>query len=212
MIRRTSETSNVQRPTSDAELSELSVGRSALSVERLLFEASPPDTEKSRCARYRPAEHARRFRAASRITISPAITRISLLATARSFPASIAASAGRNPPVPTIATSTMSASVRQAISRSPASPEKICGLYSSARAGCRSLFRRPDKQIARGSGLRPQRVFRRCCSRRARRSPSAPEYRAPLSARSRRSNRSRPEQRRVCVHRAIGIHSSSRSY
>ena len=50
------------------------------------------------------------FARASRITISPAMTRISLLATARSFPASIAASAGRNPPVPTIATSTMSAS------------------------------------------------------------------------------------------------------
>src|SRR5207245_7704831 len=70
---------------------------------------------------------------ASLITISPAITRISLLATARSFPALIAASAGRKPPVPTIATSTMSTSARQAISRRPASPEKIRGLYASAR-------------------------------------------------------------------------------
>ena len=55
------------------------------------------------------------------------MTKISLLATARSFPALIAASAGRKPPVPTIATSTMSAFVRQAISTKPASPEKIRG-------------------------------------------------------------------------------------
>jgi hypothetical protein len=55
------------------------------------------------------------------------MTRISLLATARSFPASIAASAGRNPPVPTIATSTIPAFVKQAISRNPTSPQKICG-------------------------------------------------------------------------------------
>ncbi len=50
------------------------------------------------------------FRRAAFITASPAMTRISLLATAMSFPASIAASAGRKPPVPTIAMSTMSAS------------------------------------------------------------------------------------------------------
>ena len=56
-----------------------------------------------------------------------------MLATARSLPASIAASAGRNPPVPTIATSTISAPVTRAISRSPSSPAKIRGLYSSLR-------------------------------------------------------------------------------
>ena len=67
------------------------------------------------------------FSRASRITISPAMTKISLLATARSLPALIAASAGRKPPVPTIATSTMSAFVRQAISSKPDSPEKIRG-------------------------------------------------------------------------------------
>ena len=49
-------------------------------------------------------------RLAASITTSPAMTRISLLATAMSLPASIAASAGRKPPVPTIAIKTKSAS------------------------------------------------------------------------------------------------------
>src|SRR6266699_1056067 len=83
---------------------------------------------------------------ALRITISPAITRISLLATARSLPASIAASAGRNPPVPTIATSTISAFVKQAISRSPSCPAKIRGLYASARWRA-SIFVSSTRQI-----------------------------------------------------------------
>src|SRR5438046_1837016 len=50
-----------------------------------------------------------------------------ILVMAGSLPASIAASAGRNPPVPTIATRTISAFVRQAILRSPSSPIKIRG-------------------------------------------------------------------------------------
>ena len=48
--------------------------------------------------------------AASRVTSSPAMTRISLLATAMSLPARIAASAGARPAVPTMEMSTMSAS------------------------------------------------------------------------------------------------------
>ena len=62
------------------------------------------------------------FSAAAVITISPAITRISLLATARSFPASIAAIVGSNPAVPTMATSTISASAKVATSSNPSAP------------------------------------------------------------------------------------------
>ena len=65
-------------------------------------------------------------RAASMIT-APAITKISLDATAMSLPASIAASAGRSPAVPTIAISTRSASGRVASAQRPASPSKISG-------------------------------------------------------------------------------------
>ena len=127
------------------------------------------------------------------ITISPAITRISLLATARSLPASIAASAGRNPPVPTIATSTISASVRRAISSSPSCPQKFAACTQARASGCRSWFHRQGKQIALAFHSRLPRVFQRYCWRPARQFPSGPEYRVPLSARSRRSIRSRPE-------------------
>ena len=58
------------------------------------------------CRRPAPERHAS---ALSRITISPAITRISLEATAMSLPARMAASAGCNPAVPTIAIKTISA-------------------------------------------------------------------------------------------------------
>ena len=51
---------------------------------------------------------------ASRMTVSPAITRISLEATAMSLPARMAAKAGSSPAVPTMAMSTMSASGRVA--------------------------------------------------------------------------------------------------
>ena len=59
---------------------------------------------------------------ASAMTISPAMTRISLEATAISFPARIAASAGCNPAVPTMAISTMSALGSVANSIKPFSP------------------------------------------------------------------------------------------
>ena len=126
MIRRTSETSN-------AELSDFEIGRSALSVGRFPFPENLPSRHwKIALCSLSTGKTCTPLSRASRMTISPAITRISLLATARSFPASIAASAGRNPPVPTMATNTMSAFVRQAISRNPSSPAKICGSYSSA--------------------------------------------------------------------------------
>ena len=51
---------------------------------------------------------------ASRMTVSPAITRISLEATAMSLPARMAARAGSSPAVPTMAMRTMSASGRVA--------------------------------------------------------------------------------------------------
>ena len=64
------------------------------------------------------------FLRAAVITASPAITRISLLATAMSLPASIAASAGRRPAVPTMEMSTMSASGIVASSHRPSSPTR----------------------------------------------------------------------------------------
>ena len=60
---------------------------------------------------------------ASLITISPAMTRISFDATAMSLPARIAARAGCNPAVPTIAISTMSASGNVASRINPSAPE-----------------------------------------------------------------------------------------
>ena len=60
---------------------------------------------------------------ASFITISPAMTRISFEATAMSLPARIAASAGCNPAVPTMAMSTMSASGIVASFNKPSAPE-----------------------------------------------------------------------------------------
>jgi len=65
------------------------------------------------------------LRSAAAVTIPPAITRISFDATARSLPASIAASAGCKPAVPTIATSTMSAASSAAKSDKPCGPAWI---------------------------------------------------------------------------------------
>jgi cyclic beta-1,2-glucan synthetase len=63
------------------------------------------------------------FLRASFITISPAMTRISFDATAMSLPARMAASAGCNPAVPTMAMSTMSAAGSVASSTKPSAPE-----------------------------------------------------------------------------------------
>ena len=60
---------------------------------------------------------------ASLMTISPAMTRISLEATAMSLPARMAASAGCRPAVPTMAISTMSAAGSVASFNKPSSPE-----------------------------------------------------------------------------------------
>ena len=57
------------------------------------------------------------------VLISPAITRISFDATAMSLPARIAARAGCNPAVPTIAINTMSASGIVASFNKPSAPE-----------------------------------------------------------------------------------------
>ena len=67
----------------------------------------------------------RPHRAAVATTSSPAITRISLLATARSFPDSRARRAGFSPAVPTIDTRTRSASGRVASVSSPSAPQRI---------------------------------------------------------------------------------------
>ena len=172
------------------------VGRSTLDVDVSLIETLE-DRVVLAIDRQAPA---RLSRAASRITISPAMTRISLLATARSFPASIAASAGRNPPVPTTATSTISASSRQAISHQPAfARENLRLVFEQRRAARRPSIRPPDRPLSAERHSPAPPAFSRCCSRPGRRSPSAPEYRAPLSARFRRSIRSRPERQRVFV-------------
>ena len=60
----------------------------------------------------------------SRITISPAITRDSLLARARFFPALTAASVGRSPALPASAETTISAPGWVATAMSPSSPER----------------------------------------------------------------------------------------
>ena len=65
-------------------------------------------------------------RRAFSMTICPAMTRISLLAMARSLPASIAASAGLRPAVPTMEINTMSASESCARRHSPSSPVSTC--------------------------------------------------------------------------------------
>ncbi len=62
------------------------------------------------------------FSSAARVITSPAITRISFDAIARSLPALIAARAGKSPAVPTIETSTMSVSARLATSMRPSGP------------------------------------------------------------------------------------------
>ena len=77
---------------------------------------------------------------ASAMTISPAMTRISLEATAMSFPALIAASVGCNPAVPTMAINTMSALGSVANSIKPSSPlatrmPSSCDLSPSAFPG-----------------------------------------------------------------------------
>jgi len=74
---------------------------------------------------------------ASRMTISPAITRISLDATAMSLPARIAASAGCSPAVPTIAISTMSASGKVASFTNPSGPWNTSAEVPSA--ACNSV-------------------------------------------------------------------------
>ena len=72
-------------------------------------------------------------RRAFSMTICPAMTRISLLAMARSLPASIAASAGLRPAVPTMEINTMSASGSCARRHRPSSPVSTCA-PGSARA------------------------------------------------------------------------------
>ena len=70
---------------------------------------------------------------ASGIMICPAVTSVSLLASAISLPASIAAIVGRIPIIPTIAVSTTSASGRTEMASRPSMPVSTCT--------CRSLTR-----------------------------------------------------------------------
>jgi hypothetical protein len=81
-------------------------------------------------------QHAHAVFAASLITVSPAMTRISLDATAMSLPARIAASAGCNPAVPTMAMSTMSASGCVASFNQPFRT----GINLAIRAECAAQF------------------------------------------------------------------------
>ena len=74
-------------------------------------------------------------RRAAAMTASPAMTRISLLATARCLPASMAARAGARPATPTIATRTMSASLARTRSTRPWAPAwTVTSAGSCARA------------------------------------------------------------------------------
>ena len=63
------------------------------------------------------------FSLAAAVTIRPAQTRVSLLARATVFPASMAAMVGFKPAVPTMAETTVPASVSAAASITPSSPE-----------------------------------------------------------------------------------------
>ena len=65
------------------------------------------------------------FSSASGMIICPAVTRVSLLASAISLPASMAAMVGRIPIMPTTAVTTISASSAAAASISPSIPEVI---------------------------------------------------------------------------------------
>ena len=98
------------------------------------------------------------WRAASMI-VSPAMTRISLLATAMSLPASIAARAGLSPATPTMAIRTMSAPGSVASSSNPSWPEPTATSLpmrprnSAARTGSnRARWRTP---VARACSARP---------------------------------------------------------
>src|SRR5882724_5008435 len=78
-------------------------------------------------------------------------------------------------------------------------PRKSADRTRAPCARCRSWSYRPGKPIPAGlrSPLRP--AFRHCCSPRVPRSPSAQEYRVPLSAHYRLSSQSPPERRHAYV-------------
>ena len=84
------------------------------------------------------------------MTSSPAMTRISLLATARSLPDSSAFSAGRRPAVPTMAMRTMSASGREASSSSPRPPWRMSRPGSNSPTAF-AAFLSPAQSVAVGN-------------------------------------------------------------
>ena len=77
---------------------------------------------------------------ASGIMICPAVTNVSLLASAISFPALIASIVGRIPIIPTIAVTRISVSFMVATSRSPSMPATICVSVSATFTRNSSAF------------------------------------------------------------------------
>ena len=73
------------------------------------------------------------FSFASGMMICPAVTRVSLLASAISLPALIASIVGRIPIIPTIAVTSISASSRVDTLRSPSMPDTTCVSVSAIR-------------------------------------------------------------------------------
>ena len=109
-----------------------------------------------RCARCRPAAPRRRARFAAAITTEPAMTRISLFASAIVLPASIAASTASSAAVPDEANSTTSASGCVATSISPCGPllgrqrraRRPVALAPARRAAPRCRRRRARRRAA----------------------------------------------------------------
>ena len=91
------------------------------------------------------------FSAALFITRCPAVTRVSLLASAISLPASIAASVGRTPIIPTIAVTTVSLFSQRATATSPSIPETIFTFTSASLS--RSFSASSSRLTAAREGL-----------------------------------------------------------
>src|SRR5436190_12187829 len=157
------------------------------------------DIERSRCVRNRPVARGRRSRALRVLRSRPPSPK---------FPCSPPPDLcpPRSPPAPgggrpcqqlRPAPCPHSSSRRFRVSR--LRRKKFAVRIRAPASGCRSSPHRPDTPIPAGFRSPRRQVFPHCCAPPSQRSPCVPGCRAPLYARSRRSIRSRPEQRRVYV-------------
>ena len=95
-----------------------------------------PWPERWRCVRCRPAAASPRARAPDRMTSGPAMTSVSLFATATVLPASRAAQVPARPAAPTMAETTMSMSGSVTIRRMPVVADKDFGAWHCRGSSC----------------------------------------------------------------------------